>query len=270
MSPSLRRTLVLAHLAALWPVGAWYVRRMTDGGAEPWGLVAAAAAIALALRAPPSPTTSPRLVLPTVLLALTVVAHATLPPLLAAAVGMTSLVALVSELRFGRGFDVGLGGLALLALPDISTLHYFVGWPMRIGVGHVVAWVLRGIGFDATPQGTLVLIGERAIAVDAPCSGVWMGWSAALAWLCLATARRLGPRDTLLGLAAVGPLVFVANVLRSTSLTMVELRAGLPDWVHDGVGLAVFALVAAALVVVSERLGTLHERRAACAPLTST
>lgn len=269
MTAAMRRVvvlaLVLAHLGALWPAVLWYVERSTHDGATLWGLAALAGAAAVVLFRPAQSPDRPRLTLATGLLLASAVAALHLPPLLAAAVGVLSLTALVSELRWGRRLDAPLLGLALLALPDVSTLQYFVGWPLRVGVTRAVAWLLRFSGFEATPQGTLVLLEGRAIAVDAPCSGIWMGWGALLVWLVLAGLRDLDPRRTLLGLLLLGPTVFVANTLRSFSLTFVEAHGSLPPWVHDGVGLIVFAGLAAAVVLGSERLAPTPPGRVPCA-----
>lgn len=261
--------LVFAHSLALWPVGAWMVRRSTEGGGEAWGLAAAAAAVGALLVRPRAMGTSspPRLLLPITLLAASAAAWRVLPPLFAAALGVLSLASLAGELRLRRRFDVATCGLALLALPDISTLQVFLGWPFRVGVASVVAGVLRATtGVAAAQQGTLVVVEGHAVAIDAPCSGVWMGWGALIVWLVLAGMRDLRPRTVLLGLALLGPSVFVANALRSLCLTWIELRPAVPGWVHEGVGLVVFALLAAALVAGSERLAGRDRRwRATCA-----
>lgn len=251
--------LVVVHLAALWPSVRWYVTRTTDGAGDMWGLAALAAAVSLTLLAPQSADAradrapAPRLLLSTTLVAAQAVAWTFLPPLLCAAIGAASLVALVSELRFGSRMVPGLLGLALLSLPSISTLQFFIGWPFRVAVGAVVAPVLSGIGIDAVHQGTSLVVAGRAIAVDAPCSGVWMLWGAVLVWLCVAMARRLPARATITGLATVLPIVFAANALRTLCLVLVATRPGTPSWVHEGVGIVVLAAATAAVVLLSER-----------------
>ncbi len=256
-------------MLALWPIALWYVHRLTVGGGEPWGLLAAAAAVVLLMRRPATQPSGPvRLGLPTALLAAFVVAIALLAPLIAAAVGVLSLVSLLGEVRHGRRFDPAVCGLTLLALPDISTLQMFVGWPFRVGVAAVDVAFLRLAGIDAARDGTLLVLDGSAVAIDAPCSGVWMGWGALLVWLVLAGVERLGPRSTLLGVALLAPIVFLANAMRSLSLALAETRLDLPSWSHAGLGVIVFALVAGVVIVLAERLAA-RERRAACvAPLS--
>jgi exosortase/archaeosortase family protein len=256
--------LVAVHLAALWPVATWYVTRTTQGGGEHWGLAAAAAAVVIAARSRPAePLQAPRLGLPIALLAVYALAFAFVPPLVRAALGVTSLAAIVSEVRFGRRMVPALALLLLLALPDVSTLQFFVGWPMRVAVGAVAAPALSAVGIDAAREGTWLVVEGRAVVVDAPCSGVWLAWGASVLWLALALARSLTARATFAGLALLVPLVFAANVARTVALVLVETRPALPAWSHEAVGLVVLAAAAVAVVLLSERY-------ARCAPRRST
>ena len=259
-----RHLLLLAHAAALWPVGRWYVVRVTEGAGDLGGLAALGAAVALSAFAAPRARDRPlRLLLPCALLAASAASWAFAPPLVAAALGVTSLVALVSEVRFGTRMEGPLLGLALLALPSLSSLQFFVGWPFRVAVAAVAAPLLGVVGIDTVREGTTLVVVGRAVAVDAPCSGVWMLWGALLLVLGVAMLRRLTLRATAAGLAALLPLVFAANLLRTIGVTLIESRPGLPRWTHDAVGVVALAAAAAAVVLLTERTSR-------CAPRCST
>jgi len=259
MNDRLRWGLLVAHLAALWPVGTWYARRLTHGAGEPWGLLAMAAAVVLVVAAPRRAASTPRLTLSTGFLVVFGVLWAVAPPLIAAAFAALSLAALVSDWRYGMRLQPALAGLLVLALPDISTLQFFIGWPFRVGVGAVVSPILSVLGLDVARQGTSLVVDGHALAIDAPCSGVWMGWGAFVLWLVLGLARRLSWQRLATGAALLVPIVFFANVFRTTSLVLLETSAILPAWAHEGIGVLIFALAACAVVGLSER-------RDACAP----
>jgi len=230
---------------------------MTDGAGEPWGLAAAALAVAAAWVARPAsvPERAPDLRLPAVLVGAYVAAGFLLPPLLAAAVGATSLVTLLAALRRERP-SLALLGLAVLSLPDVSTLQFFVGWPFRVGVATVAAPVLRIAGFDVAREGTMLVSCGRAVAVDAPCSGVWMLWGGLVLALALAAFARLPAGRTAAVVLAVLPAVFTANLLRSVGAFLLEtMPRATPGWAHDGVGVVAFAAAAGAVLAVVDRLG---------------
>jgi len=76
---------------------------------------------------------------------------------------------------------------------------------------------------------------------------VWLGYFTA----CV-VALYAGRADAffLRRLPAVGLLVLAGNVVRNSVLVALEVRGSVPGWLHEGVGLAVLALVCAAIARV--------------------
>lgn len=264
ISPSLQRLLEsrAAALAALllagWPVLRWYALRLGDGSDEPWGL----AALALALLFTPwrtlrEPLPASRRAWLCGLLGAWCLAFGWLPPLGRALL----LVTLLGTAAARRGFPAAWWGLLVLSLPVVSTLQFYLGYPLRWLTTQLSVPLIALGGHTARAEGTtLHWAGERVI-VDAPCSGIQMLWTGLLIAAALACWHRLDLRGTF-ALARIAALaVFVANTLRATALFFTE--TGLwpaPGWSHEGIGVLLFALAALAVTLAAERLSR-HARR---------
>jgi exosortase/archaeosortase family protein len=132
--------------------------------------------------------------------------------------------------------------LLALSLPLVSTLQFYLGYPLRLPTTQLSALLLRLCGIHVHANGTTLLWAGERVIVDAPCSGIHMAWAGLFVAATLACWRRLSSRDTLRLFRWTGALVFVANVFRSTALFF--LGAGiwrLPAFAHEGIGLLVFA-----------------------------
>jgi exosortase/archaeosortase family protein len=240
------------HAAALWPHGLWAARRVTDGSDDPLGLAALAALLWWLARAQPTLRALPRLAWLGGAAALTLAATAALfvaPPLAAALLAALALWAHVAAWLPERSPRAALAGLALLALPLVASLQFYVGWPLRAFTAQFSAWLLQAAGFDAQPAGAAMTVAGQLVIVDAPCSGVQMAWLAYFAACAVAafTARR--DAAFVRRLPLVGLAVLVGNVLRNTLLVALEARPqGLAPWAHETLGL-VF-LVAVTLLAV--------------------
>jgi exosortase/archaeosortase family protein len=95
----------------------------------------------------------------------------------------------------------------------------------------------------------------RTVLVDAPCSGVRMGWTACVLCCVLAAQRT---RTTWLGLGGslilALPVVLLANAARAAMLFVFEVSPSPPSAAgHAMVGIATFAFVALGLLA-SERM----------------
>lgn len=251
--------LVAAHGVALWPVVQWYALRIGESDGDAWGIAALTVAVWFCAAARP-PARRAGIGAATAALVVYATASPFVPPLVGAALGMVSLVALVSALRFGTRIQPALLALCLASLPSVASLQFFVGWPFRVAVAAVVAPVLRGLGIDAVREGTSLVVAGRAIEVDAPCSGVWLLWGALILWFATALARRLTLRGVVAGVAVVLPVVFAANGLRTVSLILLERAPAAPAWAHSAVGVIVLAVAFAAVVLLSERLARCAQR----------
>jgi exosortase/archaeosortase family protein len=234
-----RLTALLGVLLAGWPVLRWYGLRLCDGSDEPLGLVALTVAIFFAPRAgwlEPLPLS--RIVKLSLFVTAYLVAYPFMPALLRALIFIFTIGIIAAPSGFAFGWTVLLG----LSLPLISSLQFYLGYPLRVPTTQLTALLLQLFGIDAHASGTTLLwLGERMI-VYAPCSGIQMAWAGSFVAATLACWLRLSWRNALRLFRWAGAIVFVANLVRSTVLFL--MGAGiwrLPDFAHEGIGLLLFA-----------------------------
>lgn len=238
--------LTLAALAA-WPSWLWAARRLGDGSDDPLGIIALAALALLLWRDRTSLGGQPRLrwLLPATGLLLTLaLVQPWLPPLLRGLLSVLALLLAVLSLRDPGQPWLAWLGLGFLALPLLSSLQFFVGYPLRVITAEVSAWLLRLGPWAVERQGSALLIDGQWVMVDAPCSGIQMAWVGYFTAFALAAWLRQPDRLLLRRLPLVGALVLGGNILRNTLLVWGESGAsGFPGWAHEAVGLLVFAVV---------------------------
>jgi exosortase/archaeosortase family protein len=245
---------IAMQAAALWPHGLWIARRAQDGSDDPLGLVALAVFGALLLHGAMRLRVAPHTGWLALAAALTVAAQLlrfVLPPLAAAVLAASALAAGVAAWTPTGRPRAALAGLLLLALPLVASLQYYAGYPLRVLTAQASAWALQANGIDAARSGASMLVQGRLVIVDAPCSGVQMAW---MAYFCACTtAAVFSLRDArfLRRLPLVGLLVLAGNVLRNSVLVALEARPqGLAPVLHEGIGVAVLALVCAGVVAL--------------------
>jgi exosortase/archaeosortase family protein len=168
------------------------------------------------------------------------------PPLLAALLAALALAAHLVAWLPDRAPRAALAVLALLALPLIASLQFYLGYPLRAFTAQFSAWLLQSVGIAAERSGAAMTVAGQLVIVDAPCSGVQMAW---LAYFAACTAAAFsGLRDALLlrRLPLVGLLVLTGNVLRNTVLVALEARPqALAPWAHEAIGVVALAIVVA-------------------------
>ncbi len=237
------------HATALWPHWRWAVARLADGSDDPLGIGALAALLFFVASAAPRLRATPRFGWVAAGLALTLAATAAgilLPPLAGALLAVLALACSLHAFMPAGQPLIAHAGLAVLALPLLSSLQFYAGHPLRIITAQASTWALQMVGVAAERAGTSMLVAGQWVIVDAPCSGVQMVWMAYFCAFCAATWAKLRDGVLLRRLPAVAALVLGGNVLRNTVLVLLETRAEVvPEWVHQGVGLAVLALVCA-------------------------
>ncbi len=238
--------------AATWPVWDWYVRRTLDPSDEPWGLVALVALIVVVTSGSRAWAERPRLVRPALLLGLYAVSLPFAPMLVSAVLAVAALLATVEACRPGSAARPAVWGLALLSLPLLPSVQFYLGYPLRLAATHLAAAWLHLSGLPAVAQGTMLVADGVAVAVDAPCSGVRMLW-ASLFLACLLGCVRAVPGLRLMGIAIAAAIA--GNTLRAAGLFYVETSPlGFPTWAHDAVGGACFALTAGSLLWMATRM----------------
>ena len=240
------------HALALWPHGWWAARRVADGSDDPLGLAALALLVVWLAISRPTLRPTPRLAWLGVAAAITAMATAALfvaPPLVAALLAALALWAHLAAWLPDRAPRLALAGLALLALPLVASLQFYVGYPLRVFTAQFSAWLLQAAGWAAERSGAALTVGGRLVLVDAPCSGVQLAWLGYFAACAVAAFTRLRDLALLRRLPLVGLVVLTGNVLRNTVLVALEARpqALAPVW-HEAIGLAAL-IVAVGLVI---------------------
>jgi exosortase/archaeosortase family protein len=247
--------------AALWPHGAWLARRVQDGSDEPLGLAALALLLMLLVARSHALRVSPHTGWLAAGALLTLAANAALlvaPPLLCALLAALALAAALMAWLPARGPRAPLAGLVVLALPLISSLQYYGGYPLRVLTAQLSAGALQFAGIAAERAGTSMLVRGQLVIVDAPCSGVQMVWMAYFCACAVAALTALRDADFLKRLPAIGVLVLIGNVLRNSVLVALESRPqGLDADIHQAIGLAVLAAVCAAVAITMK--GARHD-----------
>lgn len=256
--------LLLAQAVAFWPVLVWYIQRLVDPSDEPWGL-AALATVAVYLfqswRVSPKAAISSRAMAACcVLTALYVLSLFSCPDLVKAILAVSILSITASCLLTGRSFHAGVWGLALLSLPLIASMQFYLGYPLRLLVLTLSVPMLRTVGFDVLVEGTGLTWNNHYVGIDAACSGVRMLWTSSYLALTLACFKGLNNRNTIVLLASSVVAAIVGNVFRATSLFFLEVLRNsphlppIPGFAHEGIGVAVFVLVALLTVAVCSLL----------------
>jgi len=245
---------------ALLPTWHWMVQRWRDGSDDPLGPLALAALGVLLWQQRRDMRAAPALGRLALAVALTLLATVlrsgffglpALPPLL---IGLLSVCALAcGALAFlpRRVAALPVLGLAALALPLLSSLQFYAGYPLRVLTAEASRWLLAPL-FTTAREGSSLWVDGHRVIVDAPCSGVQMVWlgyftACAVALFPLPGAAPLSSRSFLARLSAVGAMVLLGNVLRNAVL--VGLEGGghaLPAWAHEALGLGVLAAVCGA------------------------
>ena len=240
--------------AALWTHWRWAAARVGDGSDDPLGVVALAALLWAVLRLAPALRGQPRLGWLATALGLSIaatVATFIAAPLIGA---LLAALALATGLRAfmpaGRA-SLPLAGLAVLALPLVSSLQFYAGYPLRVLTAQLSTWGLQLAGVAAARSGSAMTVEGRLIIVDAPCSGVQMVWMAYFCACAVAAFGDMSDRRFIAKLPWIGLIVLSGNVLRNSVLVLLEARHAAPsDAVHQGIGLVALALVCAAVVAV--------------------
>ena len=239
--------------AALWTHWRWAAARVADGSDDPLGVVALAVLAWAVWRTAPGLRGEPRPGWLAAALALTVASTAAVfvaPPLAGALLAALALASgLAAFVPPGRPM-LPLAGLAVLALPVISSLQFYAGHPLRVVTAEASAWLLRIGGWVVERSGTALRIDGHLVIVDAPCSGVQMAWMAYFCACTVAAITGVADRRWLRRLPWVGVVVLAGNVVRNSVLVALQARGAVSEPLHQAIGLVVLAGVCAAVVMV--------------------
>ena len=240
---------LVLQLVACWPAWTWYAARLMDGANEPWGVAAlVTAAILPARRRSAAAPVAGSLLVPTLLLALYAASFRFVPPLLSTLLAMAAAGVTYSVWRHGTAWPSARWGLVLLSVPMLTSVHFYLGYPLRVVTGTLATILLQLSGFNVVREGVCLKWAGHLVMVDAPCSGVRMLWAATFLVLALASRRGRSAGRTVLVTSSAVAIVLAGNALRTAALFFPE--AGVlhpPAGFHSAVGLAVFVAVAAGI-----------------------
>lgn len=240
------------QFAALTPTWCWMVARMRDGSDDPLGALALASLAALVWHLRHELRAAPRLgwmMLATCGTLLAAVARTglgplpALPPLAASLLAVLALACGLIAFLPKRVAALPVAGLAVLALPLLSSLQFYAGYPLRLVTAEASRWLLAP-GFEVMREGSTLRVDGRMVIVDAPCSGVQMVWLGYFTACVVALWAQRTDRQFATRLPVVGLLVLFGNIVRNAVLVAFE-GAGhaLAPWAHDAFGLLLLALV---------------------------
>ncbi|MEJ8857155.1 exosortase Q [Variovorax robiniae] len=244
-------TVLLAfQTAALAPTWLWMAARLRDGSDDPLGLLALGALAVLAWHTRRELRASPRLGWLALAMLGTVAAtllRPVLPPLVSGLLAVLALACGLSAFLPRRVALLPVAGLAVLALPLLSSLQFYAGYPLRVVTAEASRWLLALV-FSVVREGSTLLVDGRMVIVDAPCSGVQMVWLGYFTACAVALWAGRSDRDFLARLPAVSLFVMVGNIVRNAVLVASE-GAGRPlaPWAHEALGLIVLATVCAGI-----------------------
>jgi exosortase/archaeosortase family protein len=240
--------------AASWTHWRWAAARVMDGSDDPLGVVALLVLVVAVIRWAPALRGEPRPGWLVAALALSVASTAAVfvwPPLAGALLAALALACgLAAFLPAGRPV-LPLAGLALLALPLVSSLQFYAGYPLRVVTAQLSTSLLRAAGFVAERSGAAMTVDGRLVLVDAPCSGVQMVWMAYFCACAVGVFTAVDERRWLRRLPCIGVIVLAGNTLRNSVLVAWQSRGAVSEAAHQAVGLAALAAVCTAVVLVT-------------------
>lgn len=259
------RVIAIAFgLAAFWPLLTWYCCRLSDGSEDSLCLLALLTAVLLALMdhgksavENGSVDHSQSWILLSLLLGAYILLAHQAPNLVLAIVMVLTMWLLVGGLRARVTGTPAFLGFLLLSLPVVSSLNFFLGYPLRLAVTHMVTGFLSVYGVSANVSGTSLSIAGHDVNIDAPCSGVHYLWFSAYLSLLLAYAERASFTRTTMMLLVAAMAAFAGNVCRALVLSiLVGLgHSSLADepLIHQGTGTVCFFLTGG-LILLGTRL----------------
>lgn len=237
--------LLVSTILAAWPQWRWMVYRSSDGSDDPWGIVALLTIVALLLadckrlRVPNTSTLS----MVMVLMMLATAVWGWLPPIVSTGIAMIASTYLIANIRPRTRTLTPLLSLAVLALPLVASLNFYLGYPLRWFCAQSTGAILSVLGTEVTPEGASLWWNGKTILIDAPCAGIAMLWNGLYLGALFSALNHAKAMRTMLNLSASGVLVVLANVLRNALLFYKESGiVQLPHWTHEAIGILIFAL----------------------------
>lgn len=246
-----RRIALLLLPLAFWSIIPLYWQRVHTPQERLCGMLAVLTALAFVHLHRVSGPTRPSLLVPSLLVLSYGLCIVLLPKVLAVPIALIAIAACLSAITYGSPVHVGLYGLLFLSLPVLSRAQFYFGYPLRVLVGALATPMIRLSGLAVVQEGTVLNLGGELVVIDAPCSGIKMLWAGFYLTFTLACLYRLSAVQTLMYAVGTLVIVLVGNALRTASLFQLEtVTIDFPAWMHDAVGLVVFGMTAAGVLLL--------------------
>ena len=148
--------------------------------------------------------------------------------------------------------DPGIIGLFILSLPLISTMQFYMGFPLRVISGSLAIPLLNFSGIETTLDGVTLICNGVEVVIDAPCSGVRMGWTASFLCYFITSVSSFSWGKTLLLSLCTWTTVLCGNALRVVALVHIELSSiSFPAWWHEAIGLSTFVIMVVIILITA-------------------
>ncbi len=241
----------IGFTAAFWPLAMWYFRRLADGGDEPFGLIILLlTAVFIGRNQAPLHR---RPLVACLLLIIYAITASFLPPML-------RCVPALLAISFYYGWQCRPGWLALLtlSLPVVSSMQFYLGYPMRLVSAEITSWLLQPFVDGLIREGTTLSAHGKMVGVDAPCSGIRMLWAGLVLGNIIASLTRMNWTKMIGFNLLTITLIILSNSLRATLLYAPESGwINIPEWAHFGAGIFCYLMAAGILI----KVGTLTSRK---------
>ncbi len=238
--------LLLGSLLVAWPTLIWYQARMTDGSDNNWGVFAliVACCISFAKRATQQTLSDSQLNLKIInflLLGYFVAQLFSFYALVQGVIFALLLASILSQFNNNSKLNFGLVGLMILSLPLFASLDFYFGYPLRYFIGLVSSFLLNLQGLGIRLEGVNLVLADKVILIDGPCSGIKMMWTGSfLVFSFVAYFNLSFTQSVKLSLMAF-TAILIANILRINALFYIE--SGLFEslqWMHEPLGLVCY------------------------------
>ncbi len=250
--------VILLQLIAYWHAWQWYCVRVNNSMEESAGLFIVVTVLGAMMYLSFKANNGLRhfSLWPIVLLLVVYgITYPFVPPIVRSAIAITSMLLTIYLAAFGARPPIAFWGMALLTLPVVPTLQFYIGYPARVISAALTVPLLQLNGLSVVREGTYLRWQNELLQFDAPCSGVTMLWAGLFLTLLISFVHRFTLKQTLVALSVGGVLVLFGNVLRASSLFYLEvgLFSANEPWWHMGVGVITFLVTAYFIVITLNR-----------------
>ena len=226
----------LGFSLAFWPLILWFAQRLSDGGDEPYGLIVLCVLSLLIMRGQNHRHTrmsKGSQFAAAISFTLYILSLFGLPPMLRCIPAILCL-----SFYYGWHRQPGWMALLFLSLPVISSLEFYLSYPLRIISSETTRWLVWPFVNEIAREGTNLTAYGKVVGVDAPCSGIRMLWvGLVFSNILISLIRMTWIKAIVFNLFAIVILLF-ANSIRAALLFAPESGfIEISDTTHESIGL---------------------------------